>query len=266
VNGLRLGGQGVYDLVNKVAVVAGGGAGSARQFTAAGATVVVGYHQGAARAGAITADLPGKGHWSVQLPVDDTAVVDEPARLVGERHGKVDVFVNAAGTTRRIAHSDLDALDDATFDEIYEVNVRGTLSAARAFAPLLRASGDGVLVNISSLSALTGKGSNVAYCASKAVDTMGQSLARVLAPEVRVIAISPAAVDTGFVPGRDRNAVEAQARTTPLQILVDPDDVAVSVMGAVTHLRLATGTVVLVAGGLHLSKQSRYGSRTNRQE
>jgi 3-oxoacyl-[acyl-carrier protein] reductase len=102
------------------------------------------------------------------------------------------VFVNAAGTTRRIAHSDLDALDDATFDEIYRVNVRGTFSAAKAFAPLLRASGDGVLVNISSLSALTGKGRSVAYCASKAaVDTMGQSLARVLAPEVRVIAISP---------------------------------------------------------------------------
>jgi 3-oxoacyl-[acyl-carrier protein] reductase len=51
-----------------------------------------------------------------------------------------------------------------------------------------------------------------------------------------------------------------------LQILVAPDDVAVSVMGAVTHLRLATGTVVLVDGGLRLSKQSRYGSRTNRQE
>jgi len=257
VDGLRLGGQGVYDLAHKVAVIAGGsggiGAAAARRFAAAGATVVVGYHRGRERADAVVADLPGEGHWSVQLPVDDTAAVDKAARLVGERHGKVDVFVNAAGTTRRIAHSDLDALDDATFDEIYRVNVRGTFSAARAFAPLLRASGDGILVNISSLSALTGKGSSVAYCASKAaVDTMGQSLARVLAPEVRVIAISPAAVDTAFVPGRDRNAVEAQARRTPLQILVDPDDVAVSVLGAVTHLRLATGTVVLVDGGLHL--------------
>jgi 3-oxoacyl-[acyl-carrier protein] reductase len=163
------------------------------------------------------------------------------------------VFVNAAGTTRRIAHSDLDALDDTIFDEIYRVNVRGTFSVARAFAPLLKASGDGVLINISSLSAITGKGSSVAYCASKAaVDTMGQSLARVLAPEVRVIAISPAAVDTAFVPGRDRNAVEAQARKSPLRVLVDPDDVAISVVGAVTHFRLATGTVVLVDGGLHL--------------
>jgi NAD(P)-dependent dehydrogenase (short-subunit alcohol dehydrogenase family) len=64
VNGLRLGGQGVYDLVNKVAVVAGCsggiGAAAARRFAAAGATVVVGYHRGAARAGVITADLPGK--------------------------------------------------------------------------------------------------------------------------------------------------------------------------------------------------------------
>jgi len=257
VNELRVGGQGVFDLVNKVAVVVGGsggiGAAVVRRLAAAGATVVVGYHRDIAGAQAITADLPGTGHWCTQLSVDDTATVDEAARVVGERHGTVDVLVNAAGITRRIAHSDLDALDDETFDLIYAVNVRGTYALARAFAPLLRASGDGVLVNISSLSAMTGKGSSVAYCASKAaVDTMGQSLARVLAPEVRVIAISPAAVETDFVPGRDREAIAAQARKTPLQILVHPDDVAVSVMGAVTHLRLATGTVVLVDGGLHL--------------
>jgi 3-oxoacyl-[acyl-carrier protein] reductase len=225
---------------------------------------VVADHQCAARAGAITADLPGKGHWSVQLPVDDTAVVDEPARLVGERHGKVDVFVNAAGTTRRIAHSD-------PTHSTMRLSTRSTRSTSAAPSPRpgpsRRFSEPPAPGFWSTSRPCTGKGSNVAYCASKAaVDTMGQSLARVLAPEVRVIAISPAAVDTGFVPGRDRNAVEAQARTTPLQILVDPDDVAVSVMGAVTHLRLATGTVVLVAGGLHLSKQPRYGSRTNRQE
>jgi 3-oxoacyl-[acyl-carrier protein] reductase len=257
VTGLRLGGQGVYDLADKVVVVAGGSGGIggavAARFASAGATVVVGYHHGAARAEAVTADLPGAGHWPVRLPVDDSAAVDEAARLVEERHGKVDVLVNAAGTTRRVAHSDLDALDDAAFDEIHRVNVRGAYATARAFVPLLKASGDGVLINISSLSALTGKGSSIAYCASKAaVDTMGQSLARVLAPEVRVIAVAPAAVDTGFVPGRDRDALEAQARTSPLRILADPDDVAVSVLGAVTHLRLATGTVILVDGGLHL--------------
>ncbi|MDT7564631.1 MAG: 3-oxoacyl-[acyl-carrier protein] reductase [Pseudonocardiales bacterium] len=257
MDGLRVGGQGVYDLVNKVAVVAGGsggiGAAAARRLAAAGAIVVVGYHRDAARAETIAADLPGNGHWVARLSVDDTATVEEAARAVRERHGTVDVLVNAAGITRRIAHSDLDALDDETFDQIYAVNVRGTFALAKAFAPLLKASGDGVLINVSSLSALTGKGSSIAYCASKAaVDTMGQSLARVLAPEVRVIAISPAAVDTGFVPGRDREAIAAQARATPLRILVDPDDVAVSVLGAITHLRLATGSVVLVDGGLHL--------------
>lgn len=111
MDGLRLGGQGVYDLAHKVTVIAGGsggiGAAAARRFAAAGATVVVGYHRGSERAGAVTAELPGEGHWSVPLPVDDTAAVDKAAYLVSERHGKVDVFVNAAGTTRRIAHSDL---------------------------------------------------------------------------------------------------------------------------------------------------------------
>jgi 3-oxoacyl-[acyl-carrier protein] reductase len=76
VDGLRLGGQGVYDLAHKVTVIAGGsggiGAAAARRFAAAGATVVVGYHRGSERAGAVTAELPGEGHWSVPLPVDMT--------------------------------------------------------------------------------------------------------------------------------------------------------------------------------------------------
>lgn len=254
---LRQGGQGVYDPTGKVAVVAGGsggiGAATARRLALAGATVVVGYHRDAAGAEAVVKGLPGDGHWAVALPVDDSAAIAAAVQLVGDRHGAVDVLVNSAGITRRIPHTDLNGLDDATFDEIVAVNVRGAYALARAFAPLLRASGDGVLVNISSVSALTGKGSNIAYCAAKAaLETMGVSLARVLAPEVRVLAISPAAVDTGFVPGRDHAAVAEQARSTPLRILVDPDDVAVSVVGAITHFRLATGTTFLIDGGIHL--------------
>ena len=90
MNGLRLGGQGVYDLVNKVAVVAGcgGGIGAAagpairRRWSDRGSRLPPGRCPGRSNHGG----LAGEGHWSVQLPVDDTAAVDEAARLVGERH------------------------------------------------------------------------------------------------------------------------------------------------------------------------------------
>lgn len=243
-----------YDLTGKVALVVGGtgaiGRATAHRLAAGGATVVLGCRT---TANEILAGLPGDGHWSVPLPVDDTAAVDAAAILVAARHPAVHVLVNAAGTTRRIDHDDLDALDDAVFDEIFRINVRGAYSVIRAFRPLLRAAGDAVVVNVSSLAGSSGKGSSIAYCASKAaLDTMSASLARVLAPEVRVINVSPAAVDTEFVPGRSRQAVLDQASRSPLRTVVGPGDVAVSIMGAITHLRLTTGTVVLVDGGWHL--------------
>jgi len=254
---VRQGGLGSYDLAGKIAVVAGGsgaiGTATARRLAAAGATVVLGCREQDDRVREIVSGLPGYGHWAVSLPVDDTEAVNRAASLVGQRHGAAHVLVNAAGTTRQIDHNDLDALDDTLFDEIFRVNVRGVYSTIRAFRRWLVSGGDSIVVNVSSLSSETGKGSSIAYCASKAaLDTMGKSLARVLAPEVRVIGVSPAAVDTGFVPGRSREAVLAQANRSPLRTVVDADDVAVSIMGAITQLRLTTGAVVLVDGGWHL--------------
>ncbi|MFJ5851155.1 SDR family NAD(P)-dependent oxidoreductase [Streptomyces sp. NPDC092903] len=254
---LRTGGLGFFDLTGKVAVVTGGssgiGAACARRLAEAGAHVVVGYNSGAARAEGVVAALPGEGHSSAHIPLDDSTTVGKAASLVADRHGVVHVLVNSAGTTKQVDHGDLEGLTDAEFDRILTVNVRGTFSVIRAFAPLLRSSGDAVIANISSISGTTGLGSSIAYCAAKAgLDVMTTSLARVLGPQVRVFNLSPAAVDTGFVPGRDPAAVRAQAASAPLRIAADPDDVACSLIGAVTSLRLSTGTVVVIDGGGHL--------------
>jgi 3-oxoacyl-[acyl-carrier protein] reductase len=91
----------------------------------------------------------------------------------------------------------------------------------RAFAPLMKESGDGVVINVSSISGFTGSGNNIGYCAAKAaLDTMTMSLARVLGPQVRVLCVSPAAVATDFVAGRDRAALEKVAQGTPLNRVV----------------------------------------------
>ncbi|MGY8635482.1 SDR family oxidoreductase [Bradyrhizobium sp. 14AA] len=257
MNTIRAGDQGQLQLRGKIAVVAGGssgiGAATVRRLAAEGARVVVGYNSGRERAEALITQLPGSGHIALCIPMEDSGTIAASAKAVRDHFGNADVLVNSAGVTRAIAHSDLEGLDDATFDRILITNVRGPFATIRAFAPLLKASGDAAIVNISSLSATTGLGSSIAYCASKAaMDTMGLSLARVLAPEIRVIGISPAAVATDFVPGRGREGVEKQAASTPLKIVAEPDDVAVAVLAAITQLRLTTGTNIVVDSGRHL--------------
>lgn len=254
---VRTGGLGFFDLAGKVAVVTGGssgiGAACVRRLAEAGASVVVGYNSGDGRARELIATLPGKGHSAAHIPLDDSAAIGRAAEEAARRHSAVDVLVNSAGVTERIAHADLEALTDEVFDRILTVNVRGTFSVIRAFAPLLRTSGDAVVANISSIAGFTGLGSSIAYCTAKAgLNVMTTSLARVFAPQVRVINLAPAAVDTGFVPGRDPAAVRAQAESSPLRVVASPEDVACSLIGAVTSLRLSTGTTVIIDGGGHL--------------
>jgi 3-oxoacyl-[acyl-carrier protein] reductase len=252
-----MGGQGEYKLAGRVAVVTGGssgiGAATAKRLAASGARVAIGYNAGRDRAEQLATELAGDGHLPLHIPMEDGAKIAAAVDLVRTRLGRADVLVNSAGVTQAVPHADLDGLDDATFERILTTNVRGPFATIRAFAPLLRASGDGVIVNLSSISGTTGLGSSIAYCASKAaLDTMSLSLARVLAPEVRVLTVSPAAVATDFVPGRGREGVQKQAASTPLKTVTEPDDVALAVIAAITHLRLTTGSSIVVDGGRHL--------------
>ncbi|MEW6454453.1 MAG: SDR family oxidoreductase [Pseudomonadota bacterium] len=254
---IRAGGQGQYDLTGRVAVVTGGssgiGAATARRLAAAGARVVVGYNNGRDRAEKLVQELAGEGHLALHIPMEDSNAIAAAAEAVRQKFGRADVLVNSAGVTKAVAHADLEGLDDATFDRILITNVRGPFSTIRSFAKLLRASGDSIVINLSSISGTTGLGSSIAYCASKAaLDTMSLSLARVLGPEVRVLNVSPAAVATDFVPGRGREGVEKQAASTPLKIVAEADDVAMAVLAGITHLRLTTGSTIVVDSGRHL--------------
>ncbi len=241
-------------LQGRLALVTGGssgiGAACVALLAAQGASVMIGYNQGRERARALCDGLPGEGHCIVPLPLGDAAVHAALARDLAASHGRLDILVNSAGYTRRIAHGDLDALDSGLFNEILLANAGGPYSIIRALMPLLKASGDAVVVNVSSVSAFTGSGSNIAYCAAKAaLDTMTMSLARVCGPAVRLLSVSPAAVDTDFVPGRDRAELLRKGAATPLGRAVTPQDVAMSVLACITHLRTATGTRIVIDGG-----------------
>lgn len=243
-----------------VAVVTGGagGIGGAicRALAAAGFAVVVGYRNSAEQAHRLASAL-GDGHIAMQAPVTDSAALKALAAGVAQRYGGCDVLVNCAGTTRFVPHGDLDALDDALIDEILATNVRGSFAAVRALLPLLRASrqpGGAVVINVSSIAARTAMGSNVMYCASKAaLDNMTQSLARALAPAVRVLSIAPGLVDTEFVKSLDSHWRDEQAARTPLGRLAAPQEVAAAVVSAVRELTFCTGCVLAVDGGRPLN-------------
>ena len=245
-------------LKDKVAVVTGGssgiGAATVRMLAAEGASVAICYNKGLERAKALLADLPKADHRIVQLSVEDSSSVRRAAEEIGKTYGRTDILVNSAGFTRPIPHAQLDALDDALLDAILIANVRGPFSVIRALVPLLRAGSESVIVNVSSISAFTGSGSNIGYCASKAaLDTMTLSLARVLGPQIRVLCVSPAAVATDFVAGRDRPALEKIAQGTPLKRVVEPEDIARTIMACITHLKVSTGARIVADAGRFLA-------------
>jgi len=246
-------------LDGRVAVIAGGtgaiGIATARRLGALGARCVLLFRSGSAEdAVAKAAALPGSGHGAVRADITDSASLHAAAAQVAAlQGGVVHILVNSAGHTKAVPAADLDGLTDELIDDILRANFRGVFATIRAFAPLLKASGDGLIVNISSIAGFTGTGSNLAYVAAKAgVDVVGDALARALAPAVRVIAVSPGVVDSGFVPGRGPDFNAKAAATMPLRRVGTADDVAAAVQACATTLRYATGTRIVVDGGRHL--------------
>ena len=205
-----------------------------------GMRVVVGYNRSAEKAKALAASLPGGGHAALAAPVTDSAALAAMAAEIAGRYGFCDVLVNCAGVTRFVPHGDLDALDDALIENILSTNVRGPFATVRALRPLLEKSkqpGGAVIINISSIAALTAMGSNVIYCASKAaVDNMTKSLARALAPKIRVVSVSPGVVDNDFIRSMDQAWLDEQVGRTPLKRLAAPEEVASAVIAAIKYL------------------------------
>ena len=245
------------DLKGRIALVTGGsngiGAATVEGLAALGARVIVGYNKGEARAQALVARLPGSGHGIVQLQLEDAGQIRGAIGALAKTTPRLDILVNSAGFTTPVAHADFDKMDDELYERVLVVNARGPYSVIRAAMPMLQRSEDAVIVNVSSISAFTGSGSSIAYCAAKAaLDTMSVSLARVLGPKIRVVTVSPAAVATDFVAGRGREQLAKIAQGTPLKRITEAEDVADAILASITHLRTMTGARVIVDAGRHL--------------
>lgn len=238
----------------RVALVTGSATGVGRacavRFAKLGFSVVVNYSKSEADAHETVRLVEEEGAQALLCPAtvaDEVQVKGMIARATSA-FGRLDVLVNNAGTTHFIGHTDLDAVTDAIWDEIFQVNLKGAFYCTRAAMPLLKAAG-GSVVNVSSVAGLTGIGSSIPYCASKAaLNCLTQSLARAFGPEVRVNAVAPGPINTRWLAGRE-DQVAKYLEQAPLGRAAEPDDIADAVAYLATGTALTTGQVMVVDGG-----------------
>ncbi len=250
----------------KTAIVTGSAAGigasTAIKLAQRGVHVVINYSKSADDAEQVAQTCRGHGVEAlvVQADVNDDAACKAMAKAALDAWGRIDILVNNAGGTKFADHKDLDALDAEDFLWIHRLNVVAPYQMIRAVAPAMQAQGYGSVVNVSSIAGVTGIGSSIAYAASKgALNTMTLSLARALAPAIRVNAVCPGFVGTRWF--RDRLGEEGFAKmvagvekNTPLNRAGTPEGVADAILFlALEGSEYITGETLLTDAGLHLS-------------
>lgn len=244
----------------RVAIVTGSssgiGAATAIELSRRGWRVVINYSKSADKAKAVAAKC--KDAIVVQADVAKDTDCRRLAKSALDRWGRIDALVNNAGTTRFVAHADLEGLSAEDFQDIYATNVVSTFQMSRACAGALKATGRGAIVNVSSLASLWGTGSSIAYAASKgALNAMTYSLARVLGPEVRVNAVLPGFVETPWHPegyGAEKAAQNSKryAEGNVMKATSTAEDVADSIVWLIEGAPKTTGETIFVDGGTHI--------------
>jgi len=249
----------------KVCVVTGSssgiGAATVRLYAKNSWNVVINFSRQLEPAEVVAAECRALGAEVLVVQADIASDAD-CRRLAAEteaKFGRADVLVNNAGTTKFVALKDLEGLSAEDFHAIYDVNVIGTYQMTRAFAPLMKKTPGGGVVNVSSVASMMGRGSSIAYMASKgAVNAMTVGLARALAPEIRVNAIAPGFVETPWLEkglssgyGKMKAAYEDVAA---LGAVIQPEDVADAAWWLGAGAAKTTGEVLLLDAGLRISK------------
>ena len=251
-----------YDLAGKTALVTGGASGigfaTARMLAKFGATVAVNHLADDPRGPEAVARLIAEGGKAVGAPgsVGEKGGAERMVEAAIGRLGRLDLLVNNAGTpgtTRTIAPADLDQITEELWARLLEINLLGVFRCAKAAAPALKAS-RGAIVSTASISGLGRAGSSLAYAATKAgVISLTQNLARALAPEVRVNAIAPGAVDSPWMVEWTPEERQRSIERSLLKRRSQPEDLAEVIVFLGFGAAMMTGQTVTVDGGLTLT-------------
>ena len=251
-------------LENKVAIVTGGGTGVGRatslQLAAEGCAIVVNYSHSAKDAGNTVSEIRENGGRALahRADVADDPQVREMVDATTREFGQLDILVNNAGTTEFISFRDLDAVTPGTWDRIMKVNVVGAFQVARAAVKAISGtSGTGDIINVTSVAGLNATGSCIPYAASKAaLNNVTISLARTLAPDIRVNAVAPGFINSRWLKEGLGDNYEAFRdnfnENLPLRRVCEPADVADAILSLLTGSRLVTGHILPCDGGMLL--------------
>lgn len=240
---------------DRAVVVTGGGTGIGRamclRFAREGAVVVVNYSKSKTQADEVVSRIESGGGraWALQADVSDDRQARQLIVQSVERMGRLDLLINNAGWTRFIPHHELERLTEEVLENTLGVIVKGPIYCIRAAVPHLKATGNASIINTTSIAAFTARGSSLIYVAAKsALAGMTKALARALAPEIRVNAIAPGFVDTGFVDWTPEVLKDLQ-QPTRLGRTIDPEDVADAAVYLAADAKSTTGQTILVDAG-----------------
>ncbi|QNR67448.1 SDR family NAD(P)-dependent oxidoreductase [Paenibacillus peoriae] len=242
------------DLHQKVALVTGGGTGIGRAACMAladrKATVVVNYSRSKNDAEETVRMILEKGGRAIALQADVSR--DQEVRImvdqIVQQFGTIDILVNNASITHHIPMDDLEAATEEVWDDLFDVNVKGMFYCARAVAPFMKRSKQGAIVNLGSIAGQTGLGSSLPYAVSKAaIHGLTKSLARALAPDIRVNCIVPGAVATRWWAGREEQMKHLFPHLL-LQRISTPEDIASMICSALEQEAM-TGQIITVDSG-----------------
>lgn len=249
----------------KVAVITGASRGVGRATALAlaksGCSILINYSRSRDEAEQTAAEIRTLGVKATCFQgdvADDQACRQMMAAAVREL-GRLDILINNAATTEFISHSRLEALGEEHWDRLFAVNVKGAFFCARAAKEHMERAGEGVIINVSSIAGITGMGSSIAYCASKAaLINMTMSLARVLAPTIRVNSVAPGFIASKWTQeglGANYEATkEAKTKQAALGKVCEPEDVAEVILGLIQNGAMVTGQTIVCDGGALIGK------------
>jgi 3-oxoacyl-[acyl-carrier protein] reductase len=245
------------DLMGAVALVTGGNGGLGQRICHAlakeGTHIAVMYAQSRDQAEDVARELTSRYQINAAAfacDITDPAAVDALIGQVTGHFGRLDILINDAAYNKSIPFQDLDGLTQAEWDKILAVNLTGPMRMTKAVAPVMKAQGQGRIVNIASVAGLTPTGSSIAYAVAKAgLIHLTRCMAVAMAPETLVNCVAPGLLEgTRATSNLRAEQIERSASTSLLKKAADKDDCADMVVTMCRTETMTGQTIVIDAG------------------